>query len=212
MQTMQECNIQFGPGEQLLHYHGLSMWPLFREGDLIVVRPVASVQLRIGDCIAYRVDGSDSRIIHRINRLVPAIRTKGDHRPCEDDVSVSPDDIEGRVVACIRCGKRIGVASGWRGIIGGRSLQWLARLDPSREARLGQCARMLRAVIAPVAARWLGQVVRVRFLNESGVPTERLLLGGRPVATFDVQARVWHVNWPCSLWIDPDRLPGIPHG
>ena len=179
-------------------------------GRLIVVRPIASDQLRIGDCIAYRVDGSDSRIIHRITRLVPAIRTKGDHRPCEDDVSVSPDDIEGRVVACIRCGKRIGVASGWWGHRR-RAVPAMAGSARSvARGSLGQFARMLRAVIAPVAARWLDQPATVHFLPNHEAKSSGCSFGGRAVATFDQRARAWHVDWPLRLWIDPRRLP-VPH-
>mgnify|MGYP001279846509 CR=1 FL=1 len=211
MQKTRDSNVPFEPDEQLLHYHGRSMWPLFREGDLLVVRPVACDTLRVGDCIAFRTNGSDSRIVHRITGLGPAIRTKGDHLAREDDSCVSAAEIEGRVVARIRLGKRANIAAGWWGRVSARGLQWLARLDPARDARLGRCARMIRAVLAPLAARRLAKAATVRFATESGGQVERLVLGGRPVATFDDQARVWRVDWPSSLWIDPQRLPG-EHG
>lgn len=210
MRESRESRVRFDPDEQLLQYHGRSMWPVFREGDLIVLRPVSCDALRVGDCIAFRTDGSDARIVHRITGVVPAIRTKGDHLPCEDDVGVLPSDIEGRVVARIRFGKRTEIAAGWWGRFSSAAMQWLARLDPSREARLGRCAKMLRTVVAPLAARRLARAVTARFSSESGRQVERLVLGGRTVATFDVQARVWNVDWPFSLWIDPERLLDVP--
>ena len=201
--------MQFEADEQLLQYHGRSMWPLFREGDLIVVRPVAWETLRVGDCIAFRSRGMEACIVHRIIGLEPIIRTQGDHVPHADDASVSPADIQGRAVACIRHGKRVPVAAGWWGRVTGTTLQWLARLDPSRDARLGRCARLLRTILSPLMSRWLTRAATIKFSNASGGSTERLVVAGRVVATLDDQDRVWQVDWPFNLWIVPGRLPTV---
>lgn len=198
--------IRIETDEHLWQFRGTSMWPVLREGDLAVVQPVDCDLLRIGDCIAFCKDGDDHGVIHRIVGLTPTIRTKGDRLPKEDDWSVTSDAIQGRVVAYVRCGKRIPLAGGWWGALTGAAMQWLARLDPARNARLGRCGKMLRTILAPLTRCWLGRAQMIRFLSSAGRHTHRLVLGQRTLATFDDDHQVWKVEWPLRLWIDPARL------
>ena len=195
-------------GEMVVRYRGRSMWPLFKDGDLLVTRFVPPEQLRIGDCIAFRgTESGVELVVHRIVALAAGIRTKGDHRPTEDDHVVRPEDIAGRVVARFRFGVRSAVAGGRRGRAIAQTLQWIARVDPSRHGVLGRVARGVRVVVSTFTATWLANVARVEFKTEKGHRRETNILRGCPVATCDHERGRWLVEWPHTLWINDERLP-----
>ena len=49
-----ELQLELSSAEHTLYFHGTSMLPFLREGDLVVVRPVAWDDLRRGDIVTYR--------------------------------------------------------------------------------------------------------------------------------------------------------------
>lgn len=195
--------------EVLFQFHGRSMWPLLRPGDLVVVRPVEVSQLRVGDCIAFQTqrDTSVPAVVHRVCELMPKIRTKGDHRPARDDDPVEPQDIAGRVIGRIRFGRRREIAGGWRGRVMALALQALARLDPDRPALLGRCARVLRRIVSIFATQYTTGATQAQFRTESGSLQKRMIVRGAVVAAYDDAHGSWRVEWPYSLWVDSRCLP-----
>ena len=80
-----------------------SMVPTFRAGDALLVMPVASDQVRVGDVIlAVRAVpyGRTHVVAHRVVAVLPGPEfvTKGDANPAPDPGTVSGHAIVGRVV------------------------------------------------------------------------------------------------------------------
>lgn len=195
------------PGEQLLHYHGWSMWPLLKEGDLVCYWPVDPRDVRVGDCVIIGARGSrQAAVVHRVCARLPTIRTKGDHNPREDEEAVDPAFIEGRVVARIRGGRRRPVRGGRRGTAIARMLQLATLFDPQREARLGRLARAFRLCVRPLM-RWRLRGSRASsFVGANGQSERLLILAGHTIASYDRGQTRWNVDWPYRMWVDPDEL------
>jgi hypothetical protein len=68
-------------------------------------------------------------------------------------------------------------------------------------------AREIRGLLAPLLERRLRNAIRGQFSRIDAGAKRQLILRGHPVATYDDQLGRWRVEWPDSLWIDPDRLP-----
>jgi len=81
---------------------GESMFPIFRDGDLIVARRCNTFQK--GDVVILREPMTNFLIIHRIIQNDPQrITTKGDANLCQDPNPVKSDKILGKV--CVRIPK-----------------------------------------------------------------------------------------------------------
>jgi len=90
--------LAFGGPATYLVIHGNSMYPTYREGDLVVTRRQASYG--VGEIIAYRVPegqvGSGHLVIHRIVRSSDTgFVVKGDHNQYEDPWRPKAGDIVG---------------------------------------------------------------------------------------------------------------------
>lgn len=85
-----------------------SMEPTYPVGSLIVVRPIRSGQLHVGDPITFTLQG-DMVVTHRISEIVIdeenggglRFRTKGDANETEDAGLVEPHNLIGVPVLCI---------------------------------------------------------------------------------------------------------------
>ena len=119
------------------------MWPAFREGDLLIVKPIASGMIRCGDCIVYQRRGDGEAVVHRVANIRPELITRGDNMPRADAEAVKPEWILGRVTTCLRGNKSFRVRGG---PLGGRRA-WIVYI-------LRKLARRLvRAVYMPLQ-RW----------------------------------------------------------
>ena len=187
------------------------MWPLLKEGDLVCFRPVDPRDVRVGDCVVIGGRGSgQAAVVHRVCSRQPALRTRGDHNPREDDDAVDPACIEGRVVARIRGGCRRPVYGGRRGTAIARMLQLAALFDPLRAARLGRLARAFRRLALPLM-RWRLRGARAVWFAEANGQRQRLLiLDGRAIASYDRDQERWSGDWPSRLCVDPDQLLDRP--
>ena len=92
---------------------GESMAPCIKRGDVLVVKPVALEEARIGDIVAFRRDESRSVLTtHRVvqqgnNGGRPYLITKGDRNPYRDFPLVSSQEVLGKVVGIERKGQLI---------------------------------------------------------------------------------------------------------
>ena len=77
---------------------GMSMAPLIRRGDRIVVAPVREDELAVHDIVVVRTDGK--LLAHRVVALAP-LRTKGDLAD-EVDPEWPTDSVVGRVIGVRR--------------------------------------------------------------------------------------------------------------
>lgn len=101
-------------GMQVLTVYSGSMAPTIKTGDAVVIRPVLSADLRVGDVVTYRPADDPSKLItHRIDSIryeVTAsggygdyiLTTKGDANASLDAPwRASPKDVFGRVVVTL---------------------------------------------------------------------------------------------------------------
>jgi signal peptidase I len=95
---------------------GSSMSPFIRDGDLVTVRPVNAVDLRLGDVVLYKSFGRRA-ILHRLIRrrkqagaVVYLIRGDASAGACEE---VKAEDILGCVVEVSKRGRIVAIGS-WR--------------------------------------------------------------------------------------------------
>ncbi|NPC97110.1 signal peptidase I [Nocardioides sp. zg-DK7169] len=95
-----------------------SMAPVHDPGDIVVVRPAAAEDLRVGDVITFEaVEGEPRLITHRIAALVgaggrPAFLTRGDANPVADPEPVLAEQVRGRVWYAVPQVGRLGGALG----------------------------------------------------------------------------------------------------
>jgi hypothetical protein len=189
-------------------YRGRSMWPAFQEGDLLEVQPVVFAELRVGDCITYRLNDCETRITHRISDIRSGLlRTRGDASRWPDECSVSANQLVGRVTGRYRLGCLKAIPGGVKGRLLRGFYYYAGRLDPQRAARGGDAARLLRSRLQWLAASFYRRGT-VREVGDNGEGFYRYwLIGQRPWARFESREKKWLVPWPQSLLIDPAKLP-----
>ena len=189
-------------------YRGRSMWPCFQEGDLLDIQPVAFEELRVGDCITYRLNNCETHVTHRIRVIRNGIIcTRGDAIPWPDELGVNADQLVGRVVGRYRLGHLKSIQGGVKGRLLGGIYLYAGRLDPQRAARGGYAARLLRGSMQWLATWFYQQGTVLEFGDTDGESTRYWLIGQRPWARFEDTEKNWLVPWPQSLLIDPAKLP-----
>lgn len=108
-----ELQVELCSAERSLYFHGTSMLPFLREGDLVIVRPMAWDELRRGDIVTYRNgDKFPTRRVFskRVDRL--SLRCDG---WAAFKSRAGRNDILGRVEARFREGRWITMSSSeWR--------------------------------------------------------------------------------------------------
>ena len=194
--------------KRLFRYRGNSMWPLFQDGDLLVVKKVSVEELRPGDCVVYKKSGGNAFIAHRIITVRPKIVTRGDFKPANDKEPVPSSSIVGRVKGRIRYGHFTRISGGIKGIWLGRFYRYAGLLEPTREYRGGRIARFVRKVLGYFYPLWRPHLALVAFASADGYQTY-LLIRNRFVGIYKKGNRAWIISWPCSLLINPKLLPSL---
>ncbi len=92
-----------------------SMTPTLKVGDIVVDRPIAAADVRIGDIITFKDPARNRLVTHRVHRLRVEngridIETKGDRNNSVEDWSVGTD---GRVGLVIYRVPKIGYVLAW---------------------------------------------------------------------------------------------------
>lgn len=78
-----------------------SMSPTLNVGDIVIVHSIGSSGIKVGDIIAYRMEGRQI-VVHRVVYMGPeGVRTKGDANPDPDPFIVRYSEILGKVVLAI---------------------------------------------------------------------------------------------------------------
>ncbi len=116
--------------------HGASMWPLVRDGDVLLIRPVSPNALRVGDVVLCGREPGRT-VVHRVVRVTagadgPRFTVQGDALP-KPDGTFSAAQIYGRVTVIERNNKEIELDGpamrllGWAAVL--RSRRRLGRGD-----------------------------------------------------------------------------------
>jgi signal peptidase len=80
-----------------------SMEPAYPPGTLIVVRPLAATEIRIGDAITYQLESGQPEVVtHRVTAISStggdlSFTTRGDNNGADDEKPVLPVQVNGRV-------------------------------------------------------------------------------------------------------------------
>ncbi len=130
-----ELQVELSSTENSLYFHGTSMLPFLQEGDLVVVRPVAWRDLRLGDVVTYRHE--DKFPTRRIARIWGDWLTLRCDSWKNVEYYVQADDFLGRAEARFRDGH-------W---ITAKDLEW----------RYATLRSMIRACV-PIVRLWLESV------------------------------------------------------
>jgi hypothetical protein len=103
-----EHSCSLGP----VFYHGPLMLPFFRDGDLLIVTPVAFAEVHPGDIVTFR-DAERFPTARVIEKHEDSLLMKSDNFPILREVSSA--DVLGRVVERHRGGRRVRRTSlSWR--------------------------------------------------------------------------------------------------
>jgi signal peptidase len=108
---------------------GRSMYPLVKDGDILIVRPPGDREVNIGEVIFFRrPDGPP--VAHRVIKIIDKtggklLVTRGDSLRYYD-APVSPDNVLGRVIRVERKQKRLAL-TGWPWRIFGVLIAWCGR-------------------------------------------------------------------------------------
>lgn len=193
----------------LLRYQGRSMWPCFQEGDLLEIVPIAIANIRIGDCVAFRVD-SKQTIAHRVVTVQGSLITRGDALPTVDNETIQPKHFLGKVVYVYRLGRSIRIWGGIIGRIAGRFYRYAGRIDPHSTSRGGMLARKIHSLSTPClrACRVTGEA---RTLKRTGTPDMAIWkFGGITVGRQDPLTHEWSATWPWNIILQrPDHFKNL---
>ena len=105
---------------------GMSMAPLIRKGDKIIIAPAIESELRVHDIAVVRTDGK--LLAHRVVSIAP-LRTKGDLADAQDP-EWPADSVIGVVIGVRRGGRTFSTGS-----LEGRLRSWWSRAIPLRWRR-----------------------------------------------------------------------------
>jgi hypothetical protein len=104
-----ELQVGLSSEEHALYFHGESMLPFLREGDLLIVRPIAFDDVQRGDIITYRNgDKFPTQRVFEKHKHLLSMRCDSWKKFTND---VSPDDVLGRAEAQCRDGQWITMSS-----------------------------------------------------------------------------------------------------
>ena len=189
-----------------LLYIGISMNPLFREGDVLEVAPYHRQEISIGDVVAFTHPERPGKIIHRVVAVTPSgIITKGDNLAVVDDWTLKPGDIQGKVVAIHRRGHTLPVP--------GQAPASLHLLKVRR-----WCDRAVSRLLQPAYHRLarsalfrgrLGEWMQPRLLyfSRPDGPEWQLWLGNLLIGKKSPRQAHWTIRRPFRLFVDEATLP-----
>ncbi len=192
-----------------LLYNGISMNPLFREGDVCEFVPYQGLEIREGDVVAFPHPGQRGNVIHRVAAVKPwGIFTKGDNLAALDDWVLRPGDILGKVVAIHRQSRTLpvpGAAPATLYLLKGRA--WcdraLTRLLHPLYHRLAQSGLFKGRL-----ATWLKP--RLMYFPHANGPEWQLWLGRFLIGRKLPRQSHWTIRRPFRLFVDEAILPHQP--
>ncbi len=189
-------------------YHGASMTPFFREGDVLEIEPCKEQEIRRGDVLIFTEPEAGRTVVHRVVAAGPeGITTKGDANGTPDPYLLAAPHIRGRVVRARRDRRCFRVHRAGRGML------------QARRAELALSAKnLLFLLFCPLYAFltqrtnlgcMLLRLLRPRllaFTRPEGTEL-KLVLGRCVVATRPAGKDVWMMRRRYRLLVDEKRLP-----
>jgi signal peptidase I len=193
---------------ETLFYHGSSMNPTFRVGDVLHLVPCDLAGIRRGDVVVFW-HPERGNVVHRVVGVHEdgTLKTQGDNNDEADTGSVSPADVKGRVTHASRHRKLRPVHGGAVGDVTGLA----TRLLCSMRKRL---FRTMRPSYLGLARRsifgWMGALMNLRVVSygRCGQHAElHLLLGNHCIGRLQPGQTRWQIKPPFRLFVDESSLP-----
>jgi signal peptidase I len=187
---------------------GMSMMPLLKPGDWLLLGPYGEHKVVRGDVVVFPPRDRRRHIAHRVVSVGPeGIRTRGDRALEDDPWIVSPKEILGRVSSSWgKTGFR-NIHGGWRGFLQAKAAGHLYSISLGRPSIL--------SVIYHRTASWgplrrffpLDAKTRVIRFERSRGSQWQLLLGKHVIGLRPSEDASWMIRRPFLLFLDPKRLP-----
>jgi hypothetical protein len=189
-----------------LLYSGISMNPLFQEGDIFEVVPYHGQEICVGDVVAIANPDKPGKVIHRVVVVKPSgILTKGDNCSAVDHWTLKPGDILGKVVVIHRHGCTLAVpreAPVSLCILKGR--QWCDQA----------LSRMLQPLYHRLSSSGLFQSLlcgwvkpQLLYFSRTEGPEWQLWLGNLLIGRKLPHQAHWNIRRPFRLFVDETTLP-----
>jgi hypothetical protein len=151
-------------------YSGRSMWPLLRPGDILTIKPMP-IRLHKGDLVLFSthgLTGNSHAFVHRIKAIAPCgYITRGDNNPRCDPLTVTPEQITGRVIDFTRGAKTHHVCGGWKGLFRANVQSSVRTLSKPLRKPLKWAYYLLRASSLPPLL-WKPDVQILRIESPAG--------------------------------------------
>ncbi|MBF0526549.1 MAG: signal peptidase I [Deltaproteobacteria bacterium] len=209
--------------ENSIYYTGVSMYPVFQEGDRLIFR--RQKNYRRGDIIAYLEPGGDRYIIHRViavsfipeptsgNRQPGAnqvMRTAGDNNPEPDSYLVDHSRVLGRIIKCHRAWMQIAVRGGLPGYL--HHLYGVRGRPVIRRLYTAMAPLWFHLTSRPVLSRFISPLLTltpVIVITSDSCIVVRLYAGRWRAGEWDRANRNWHIRRRFRPFIDQGLLPDI---
>jgi len=185
--------------QKKFRYHGNSMFPTFKPGQVLYLRPEGRSP-KPGDIVVFQSQGR--HVVHRVERIVDAeYITRGDNNSREDMNPILLDQIIGIVEEKDEWGKIQPVSGDKAGLYKARFRWKLLRLNNGLRRYYGAPYRWLKASRL-ITHIWHPQVTMVQMKTSSS-DVVKYVVRGKTVATWYQEERRFQYKWPYDLVIFP---------
>lgn len=199
------------PQYKTLRYIGSSMNPLFRDLDILHIRPLPPSKIRAGDIIVFKPPQSNETIVHRVLQITPGgFITKGDNCSHPDKYLVQPSDIIGITVSYNRINRTIKVRRGFAGSLINSFIR--RQLSTVNHAKIIAVFFLITFCKIKLIRKTLNRLVKYRIISASVQNNNCicLYLGKRKVGVYDSAENCWKISPPYDRIIDFEKLPISP--
>jgi hypothetical protein len=191
-----------------IFHTGISMMPLLKPGDWLLVRPYGEHTVARGDVVLFLPPDRHRHVAHRVVSVGPGgIRTRGDRGLKDDPWTVSPNEILGRVSSSWgKTGSRR-IHGGWRGLIQAKAAGHFYAISV-RGPRIFSSAYH-RAASWGLLRRFFPLDARTRVIRfqRNGGAQWQLLLGKHVIGMRLSKDASWLIRRPFLLFLDVTRIP-----
>jgi len=184
---------------------GNSMYPTLAEPGYIDVQPYGNEKPRRGDVVHFCSPGTGTMVVHRVMKVRPnGLITQGDNNPQDDQEVIPLSAVDGKVIA-------VKDAKGSRRLRGGRVGMMdyaYARLHRMLKNNSGRIYRLLFPAHALTGClhRLAPKSANLKFVFFGNPVTGQLKIMSEDICVGYYDQRLWHINYPWRLWIDPVKI------
>lgn len=185
-------------------YHGSSMSPTFKNGDILYVAPYKGRKVMRGDVVVF-YGPQNNKVVHRVTAVTKeGVRTQGDNNTKADIYILTPEKIIGRVNYAERKKKRFYVYGGFMGRLFVAVRRAFKKIDLAISLALGPAYRFTARtnIIQQMLPPYLKPKL-VKF-NRGKKEELQLVMGSVKIAHLNAQKNEWCIRRPFRLVVDKE--------